>query len=96
LKGQLGTDITFLFAYVGFILFVGYVGGLANMPVVKNVPGAPPTAVQAPNLLDVFAPFGYFLSMLTVSTDYQMLFILLIAPAIVVIIYILIKALPFT
>jgi hypothetical protein len=95
LKGQLGTDVTFLFAYSAFILFVSYVGGLANMPVVNNVPSVP-TTVKAPSLLDVFAPFGYFLSMLTVSTDYQMLFILLISPAIVVIGYIIIKALPFT
>jgi hypothetical protein len=76
-------------------VFIVYVSGLAGVAILGNVPQAP-SSVAAPSLLDVFAPFGYFVALLSVSSEYQIIFTLLLTPAIVVTIYIIIKALPFT
>jgi hypothetical protein len=98
MKGQLGTEINFLLAYTAFLVFVVYVSGLAGVTILNNVPQAPTTAT-APTLLDVFAPFGYFVALITVSPaapEFQAIFGLLLIPAAVVVLYIVIKALPFT
>lgn len=89
------TDIEFLLSYSAFITFVAYVSGLAGASIIGNVPDAP-TAFSEPSITNILAPFGYFLNLLLVSAEYQIIFTLILSPALVVIVYIIIKALPFT
>ena len=101
------TEVGFLLSYSTFLFFVIYVSGLYGMSIFENAPNPSidrPT-LEAPDtnqipilsqILTFLAPFGYFTKMLTVDSNYTIVFTLLLAPPLVVIAYIIIKMIPFT
>lgn len=89
------TEVSFLLYYATFLIFVVYVSGLAGYDIIMGMPDVQ-TTFEAPSITNFLAPFGYFLALLTLSTEYQIIFTLILSPVIIVLVYIIIKALPFT
>jgi hypothetical protein len=61
------------FAFMGFLIYISNMSGLLF---INGSISAPPV----PNILDPIGNITYFLSALTISSDYQLLYILIIVP----------------
>jgi hypothetical protein len=61
------------FAFMGFLIFISNQSGLLFI----NGSITPP---PVPNIIDVVGNISYFFSALLISSDYQLLYILIISP----------------
>lgn len=75
------SKIGFIIFYTAFLVFVVYISGQAGATILGNVPEF--SAMPDPNILDVFVTLQWFFALLLVSTEYQILFTLVLTPMIV-------------
>lgn len=76
--GGITTKLGFVIFYVTFLSFVVYLSGLAGGQILKNVPEF--SGLPEPNVVNVFVTVEWFFALLSVSTEYQILFALVFAP----------------
>jgi hypothetical protein len=97
-KGQAMTSESFVFFYTTFIMIVVYFSGLIGQAILVNVP-AKPTATGntfMDSATNFVLPFTYFISLLTTDAipEFRTIFAILITPAVVMIIFVIVKHLP--
>jgi hypothetical protein len=96
LRGQASQE-QFIFFYAVFLAFVVYVGGLYGQSLVTNVP-SPPSTFQVPNstisgpFTTFTAPLGYFFQLYTTNFIFTEIYSILFAPFLIVLGFILFKA----
>jgi len=85
------TKIEFVFFYTLFLLFVIYISGMAGRTIFASNPAFENVPTDAATILNPLANFGFWISLLTISTEYQILFTLVMLPMIVTLVWILIE-----
>lgn len=84
---------SFILFYLVFILFVSYVSGLAgydilkNTETIKNLPEIEPSNIFS----IILVPFQYFISLILISTEYTLLFTILLIPMTATLIWIILS-----
>jgi len=84
---------SFILFYLVFILFVAYVSGLAgydilkNTEAIKNLPEIEPSNIFSV----ILVPFQYFISLILISTEYTLLFTILLLPMTATLIWIILS-----
>jgi uncharacterized membrane protein (DUF485 family) len=100
MKGSGGglTPEGFILYYTAFIMIVAYLSGLWGTAILTNVPAKP--SMTGNTLIDsasnIALPFTYFLALLATDTipEFRTAMAIIITPAVVVLIFIMIKHLP--
>jgi len=70
------TKLQYSVAYFAFLSFIIFISNQSGILFISGNVVPPPT----PNLIDVIGNVSYFLSALTVTSSYQLLYILILTP----------------
>jgi hypothetical protein len=72
------SKLGYVLFYTAFLSFVVYVSGQAGASILSGVPEF--ANVPEPSILDVLGTVSWFFALLSVSTEYQILFALVFTP----------------
>jgi hypothetical protein len=87
----IASKVEFVLFYTVFILFVIQVSGMAGQTIFADSPQFANVPVDATTILNPLTNFGFWISILTLSTEYQLLFSLLILPLIVGLVWVFVE-----
>ena len=84
--GVADNKLKFFYSYSIFFMFVVYISGMAGISIFSGTEALqnPPTGLD---LLNPFVSIPFFFNFLLISTEYQILFVILIIPFIIGTIY---------
>jgi hypothetical protein len=77
------TKLEFILFYTLFVLFIAQISGMAGQSLLKDVPAFKNVPTDATSLLNPLTNMQFWLGMLTVSSDYQIIFTLILLPLII-------------
>jgi hypothetical protein len=88
---MIASKVEFVLFYTVFILFVIQVSGMAGQTIFGDSPQFANVPTDATTILNPLTNFGFWVSLLTLSTEYQLLFSLLILPLIVGLVWVFVE-----
>ena len=77
------TKLEFILFYTLFVLFIAQISGMAGQSLLKDVPAFKNVPTDATSLLNPLTNMQFWLGMLTVNSDYQIIFTLILLPLII-------------
>jgi len=83
--------LDFIVFYSLFILFVIQLSGMAGQTILSNYPQFENVPTDSTTLLNPLSNIGFWIGLLTVSTDYQIIFTLILLPFIIGIAWIIVE-----
>ena len=81
--GVADNKLKFFYSYTTFFMFVVYVSGIAGITIFSGTGQIQDVPTSGLNLLNPFVSIPYFFSFLLISTEYVILFAVLILPFVV-------------
>lgn len=83
--------LEFLLFYTTFLMFVIYISGLAGQTILSGTEGFDNLKNAPLDATNIFSTFSYFTALLSISTEYQMLFVVVIFPFLVGLIWLIVE-----
>jgi hypothetical protein len=88
---MIASKVEFVLFYTVFILFVIQLSGMAGQTIFADSPQFANVPTDELSILNPLTNFGFWVSILTLSTEYQLLFSLLVLPLIVGLVWVFVE-----
>lgn len=85
------TKLEFILFYSLFVLFVVQLSGMAGQTIFADSPAFTDVPMDELSILNPLTNFGFWVGLLTISTEYQILFSLVMLPLIIGLVWSLVE-----
>jgi len=89
--GVADNKLKFIYSYSVFFMFVIYMSGIAGVTIFSGTEAIQHPPTSGLDLLNPFVSIPYFFSFLLISTEYQILFVCLIIPFVIGMVYLVLE-----